>query len=73
MMQFQWTEQFVARKPGREDPDGGVGLTLIDGFARSDLRGQCTFASDRGSWSCTLIARLEAIPESGPRRPIPPQ
>ncbi|MCX5690733.1 MAG: PAS domain-containing protein [Planctomycetota bacterium] len=73
VVQFQWLERFAPKTPRELDPEGGVGLTLIDGFARSDLRGQCTFASDHGSWSCTLLARLDPIPETAMRRPTSPQ
>lgn len=70
---FQWQERFTPQTPNSRDPEGGVGLTLIDGFARSDLRGACTFSSEPGHWSCSLLARLEPIPESTPHRPLSPQ
>lgn len=70
VIQFQWLETFLPRAQVKPDPDGGVGLTLIDGFARSDLRGRCTFARTPESWSCTLLAHLEAVSESAaPRSP----
>lgn len=55
----------------------GTGLTLIRGFARSDLRGDVSFGFEGGRWRVDLTAHLSAArPETnamnGPR-PLTPQ
>lgn len=73
VVQFHWQEHFAPTHPPQSDPEGGVGLTLIEGFARSDLRGTCTFVNASGSWSCTLAVHLEPIPERFMLHNAPPQ
>ncbi len=51
--------------------EGGVGLHLIEGFARSDLRGGCRFVRAENSWTCQLTAHLGDTPMEASPRPLP--
>jgi PAS domain S-box-containing protein len=69
---IEWAESFpasAAAASDRQDRDGGLGLTLIEGFARTDLRGGCSFHAGPGVWRCSITARLE---ESNGRVPPAP-
>jgi len=62
-VRLEWTE---TRAPGaksvgdvlHDDAQSGTGLRLIEGFARSDLQGDCRFSGDSTSWRCTLWAAI---------------
>jgi two-component sensor histidine kinase len=61
-LELKWieTQQQSGSAGPKPDPEGGMGLTLIDGFARSDLRGSCAFARSGNIWTCSLKAVLDA-------------
>ncbi len=66
----EWSESFPATvrlDPEPDDREGGLGLTLIEGFARTDLRGDCSFRAGPGSWHCSITARLDD--SAAPPRP----
>lgn len=61
-LDLAWDESFPAdarTAPRRGDREGGLGLTLIEGFARTDLRGDCSFSAGPGFWRCLITARLD--------------
>lgn len=64
-LRLDWCESPVGppepAAPGeRAAPTSGVGLPLIEGFARSDLRGDVKFERGPDSWFVRLTAELEA-------------
>jgi PAS domain S-box-containing protein len=59
-----WAERLppgARTQPPRRDPEGGMGLSLISGFARTDLRGGCVIDAGPDHWTCTITARLDTV------------
>ncbi len=69
---LDWAESFPPGAPSADDRgrDGGLGLTLIEGFARTDLRGDCSFQAGPGRWRCSITARLSEPSTSMPPSPV---
>lgn len=72
---FRWQERPVIGAPqpirtdgGRRTPIGdttggaGLGLTLIEGFAAGDLRGQVSYGLAENTWSVNLVANVRLLP-----------
>lgn len=70
---LDWIECFPAAAPAVADRgrEGGLGLTLIEGFARTDLRGGCSFQTGPGQWRCSITSHI-AEPSNVPPAPVPP-
>lgn len=64
LLRMTWKEtggggEDAAARTAADGRAGGMGLKLIEGFARADLRGDCEFVRGGGSWTCVLHARLD--------------
>ena len=62
---LDWNEKGRAEGATIADGGSGVGLPLIAGFARTDLRGAATFHDTSGEWRCHLLAEL-SVPQPAP-------
>lgn len=71
---LRWLEAPTAGAPTAGTPADhfreGTGLTLIRGFAESDLRGRVAFAAQGGGWRVDLTARLS--PPAAPASSLTP-
>lgn len=68
---LRWVES-PAEGPVPATPPGagGLGLLLIEGFAKSDLRGGVWFRREPGRWTVELVANLKVPGESRVHPPV---
>lgn len=57
-LSLDWVEGPVATERAEAVRGSGVGTSLVEGFARSDLGGDVAFEHDGGRWRVRLSARL---------------
>lgn len=62
-LSLTWSERTPpgAAPSPRRDAEGGMGLSLISGFARTDLRGGSLIDAGPDHWTCTITAKLDPI------------
>ncbi len=57
-LRMRWAERGGSVRVRTEAGEGGLGLQLIEGLARSDLGGDFAISRDAGSWTCVVTARV---------------
>lgn len=57
-LEIEWHEKGPADPVTMSPPGSGVGIALIEGFAKTDLGGSVRFEKGNGLWSCYLVAEL---------------
>ncbi len=57
-LEMEWHEKVPASPVTIPQPGSGVGIALIEGFAKTDLGGSVRFEKSNGLWSCYLVAEL---------------
>jgi two-component sensor histidine kinase len=55
---LHWAESQTRSPAARAQKSGGLGLALVEGIVRSDLRGQVSFERAGGSWIVDILATL---------------
>jgi two-component sensor histidine kinase len=59
-LDLHWIESRAVPPDLRARRHGGLGLALIEGIVRSDLRGRVSFGDTNGHWTVDIAAVLDA-------------
>lgn len=57
-LEIDWNEKGLPHPVTMSQPGTGVGIALIEGFAKTDLAGSVRFEKGNGLWRCYLVAEL---------------
>ena len=63
-LEIDWNEKGPSDPVTMSQPGTGVGIALIEGFAKTDLGGSVRFEKGNGHWRCYLVAELSNQPNA---------